>query len=85
MTSPNANAAPAGGPSILAALTGRRLVLLTVLLGGFTAFGPLSMDLYLPAFPQLADDLGASRSAVQLTLTADVIGIVVGQLVLLGP
>src|SRR5215218_10416724 len=63
---------------------GRRLAVLTVLLGGFTAFGPLSMDLYLPAFPQLADDLGASEAAVQLTLTADVIGLVVGQLVL-GP
>ena len=65
-------------------LAGRRLVLLTVLLGGFTAFGPLSMDLYLPAFPELAADLGASQAAVQLTLTADVIGLVVGQLVL-GP
>jgi DHA1 family bicyclomycin/chloramphenicol resistance-like MFS transporter len=65
-------------------VAGRRLAVLTVLLGGFTAFGPLSMDLYLPAFPQLADDLGASQAAVQLTLTADVIGLVVGQLVL-GP
>ena len=60
------------------AFTGRRLAVLTVLLGGFTAFGPLSMDLYLPAFPQLAADLGASQAAVQLTLTADVIGLVVG-------
>ena len=58
--------------------------MLTVLLGGFTAFGPLSMDLYLPAFLQLAADLGASQAAVQLTLTADVIGLVAGQLVL-GP
>jgi DHA1 family bicyclomycin/chloramphenicol resistance-like MFS transporter len=66
------------------ALRGRRLVLLTFLLGGFTAFGPLSMDLYLPAFPVLGNDLGATDAAVQLTLTADVIGIVVGQ-VLLGP
>src|SRR6266540_6136487 len=65
-------------------LAGRRLVVLTVLLGGFTAFGPLSMDLYLPAFPELAADLGVSQTAVQLTLTADVIGLVVGQLVL-GP
>ena len=64
--------------------TGRRFAVLTVLLGGFTAFGPLSMDLYLPAFPQLADDLHASEAAVQLTLTADVVGLVVGQLVL-GP
>ncbi|MGD9532056.1 Bcr/CflA family efflux MFS transporter [Pseudonocardia sp.] len=65
-------------------LTGRRLAVLTLLLGGFTAFGPLSMDLYLPAFPGLADDLAASQAAVQLTLTADVVGLVVGQLVL-GP
>ncbi len=66
------------------AFTGRRFAVLTVLLGGLTAFGPLSMDLYLPAFPGLAADLGASQSAVQFTLTADVIGLVVGQLVL-GP
>ena len=65
-------------------LAQRRLAVLTLLLGGFTAFGPLSMDLYLPAFPALAADLGASQAAVQLTLTADVIGLVVGQLVL-GP
>ena len=58
--------------------------MLTLLLGGFTAFGPLSMDLYLPAFPRARADLGASQAAVQLTLTADVIGLVVGQLVL-GP
>ena len=70
--------------TISSSLAGRRLAVLTVLLGGFTAFGPLSMDLYLPAFPQLAADLGASQAAVQLTLTADVIGLVVGQLVL-GP
>ena len=70
--------------TVSTSLAGRRLAVLTVLLGGFTAFGPLSMDLYLPAFPQLADDLGASQAAVQLTLTADVIGLVLGQLVL-GP
>jgi DHA1 family bicyclomycin/chloramphenicol resistance-like MFS transporter len=64
--------------------TGRRLAVLTILLSGFTAFGPLSMDLYLPAFPELATDLGASPAAVQYTLTADVIGLVIGQLVL-GP
>jgi DHA1 family bicyclomycin/chloramphenicol resistance-like MFS transporter len=68
----------------VSAPTGRRLAVLTVVLGGFTAFGPLSMDLYLPAFPLLADDLQASEAGVQLTLTADVIGLVVGQLVL-GP
>src|SRR3954454_19308688 len=71
----------ASAPSPLA---GRRLAVLTLLLGGLTAFGPLSMDLYLPAFPVLADDLHATQAGVQLTLTADVIGLVIGQLVL-GP
>src|SRR3954447_15932877 len=65
-------------------IVGRRLATLTLLLGGLTAFGPLSMDLYLPAFPQLAADLGATAAQVQFTLTADVIGLVAGQLVL-GP
>lgn len=65
-------------------LQGRRMVLFTLLLGGFTAFGPLSMDLYLPAFPALADQFGTTEAAVQLTLTADVIGLLIGQLIL-GP
>src|SRR3954449_6856525 len=65
-------------------IVGRRLATLTLLLGGLTAFGPLSMDLYLPAFPLLAADLHATQAQVQLTLTADVIGLVAGQLVL-GP
>ncbi len=62
-------------------LDGRRLATLTLLLGGFAAFAPLSMDLYLPAFPHLVDDLDTTAAAVQLTLTADVCGLVVGQLV----
>ncbi len=65
-------------------LAGRRMTALIVVLGGLTAFGPLSMDLYLPAFPVLAADLHASQAQVQLTLTADVIGLVAGQVVL-GP
>jgi DHA1 family bicyclomycin/chloramphenicol resistance-like MFS transporter len=66
------------------ALVGRRLGLYTVLLAGLTAFGPLSMDLYLPAFPVIAADLNASEAEVQLTLVADAVGLVVGQL-LIGP
>src|SRR4051794_41886238 len=65
-------------------IVGRRLATLPLLLGGLTAFGPLSMDLYLPAFPLLAADLHATQAQVQLTLTADVIGLVAGQRVL-GP
>src|SRR3712207_5949868 len=48
------------------------------------ALGPLSIDLYLPALPDLTDDLSASPSAVQLTLTGMLIGLGLGQLVI-GP
>ena len=62
--------------------TGRRLTARqTFVLGAATALGPLSIDLYLPAFPELARELGASEAAVQLTLTACVVGLALGQLV----
>ncbi|HJV13313.1 MAG TPA: multidrug effflux MFS transporter, partial [Propionibacteriaceae bacterium] len=44
-------------------------------------FGPLSLDLYLPALPELADDLNASASAAQLSITACLVGLALGQLV----
>ena len=55
-----------------------------VVLGLLTMFGPLSLDLYLPALPQLADDLNASTSAAQLSITTCLVGLAVGQL-LAGP
>src|SRR3954449_5040830 len=57
---------------------------LALLLGGLSAVGPLSMDMYLPGLPQLSADLGASASASQLTLTACLAGLALGQL-LAGP
>ncbi|NUR30482.1 MAG: multidrug effflux MFS transporter [Catenulispora sp.] len=44
-------------------------------------FGPLSLDMYLPALPDLAHSFHTSASNVQLTLTACMIGLAVGQLV----
>jgi MFS transporter, DHA1 family, multidrug resistance protein len=61
--------------------SGRTLVLA---LGALTAFGPLSLDMYLPGLPDLSRDLGASASLAQLTLTACMIGLAAGQL-LAGP
>jgi DHA1 family bicyclomycin/chloramphenicol resistance-like MFS transporter len=46
-----------------------------------TAFGPISMDLYLPALPALAIELGATTSVAQLTVTACLVGLATGQLV----
>ncbi len=51
-----------------------------MLLGALSAFGPLSMDMYLPGLPALTRDLGASASTGQLTLTGCMLGIAAGQL-----
>ena len=55
-----------------------------LLLGALIALGPLSIDLYLPALPGLTDDLSASPSSVQLTLTGILAGLGFGQLII-GP
>ena len=59
-------------------------MLLFVVLGGLSSIGPFSMDMYLPAFPSISRELGASPSTVQLTVTANLLGIAAGQLVI-GP
>src|SRR2546427_13231711 len=51
-----------------------------VLLGGLTAFGPLSIDMDLPALPGIGRDLAARASVIQLTLTACRTGLAVGQI-----
>jgi DHA1 family bicyclomycin/chloramphenicol resistance-like MFS transporter len=55
--------------------------LLPTLLLVLTVFGPISMDLYLPALPALTDELSAPASLAQLTVTAALIGLALGQLV----
>jgi MFS transporter, DHA1 family, multidrug resistance protein len=60
---------------------GWRLVLIV---GGLSLFGPLCIDMYLPALPEISRDLHASTSAVQLTLTMCLVGVAAGQLVI-GP
>ncbi|WP_197287199.1 multidrug effflux MFS transporter [Planomonospora sphaerica] len=57
---------------------------MSVLLGALTSIGPLAIDLYLPALPRLAADLGVSASAAQLSLTAFMVGLGAGQVVV-GP
>jgi DHA1 family bicyclomycin/chloramphenicol resistance-like MFS transporter len=46
-----------------------------------SAIAPFATDLYLPAFPMMTTELDTSATAVQLTLTAFLIGIAVGQLI----
>jgi DHA1 family bicyclomycin/chloramphenicol resistance-like MFS transporter len=80
-SSDSATATPASTtpPSIPPLL--RRLLPVLALL---SAVSPLSTDMYLAALPQMARDFGAEASGVQLTLTAFLIGLALGQL-FIGP
>lgn len=57
---------------------------LIVILGLLTAIGPFSIDMYLPAFPDIAKGLNTPVSKVMLSLSSFFIGISIGQL-LYGP
>ncbi|MGW1724613.1 multidrug effflux MFS transporter [Streptomyces sp. NPDC002306] len=59
-------------------------LLVTLVLGGLTATPPLAMDMYLPALPEVTEALHAPAATVQLTLTACLAGMALGQLVV-GP
>ena len=51
-----------------------------LVLGTLTSIGPLAIDLYLPSLPKITDDLQTSASLIQLTLTAFLLGLALGQL-----
>ena len=53
---------------------------LIVLLAALQAFGPLSIDMYLPGLPQIAADLASPESSIQLTITAFLMGLFIGML-----
>jgi len=57
---------------------------MTALLALLTAFGPVATDMYVPSLPEIGRLLGADPAAVQLTLSAYLIGFAVGQ-VFYGP
>jgi DHA1 family bicyclomycin/chloramphenicol resistance-like MFS transporter len=59
-------------------------VRMIAVLGALVALGPLTIDMYLPALPKIADELSVSSSVAQLTLTGTLAGLALGQLVV-GP
>ena len=77
---------PSPSPSSLSPTRGSREaqartgLVVTLVLGGLTALPPLSMDMYLPALPQVTTALHAPAATVQLTLTACLAGMALGQL-----
>lgn len=55
-----------------------------ILLGTLTAFGPLSMDMYLPSLPLIEKQMQTSTSLTQMSITTCLIGLALGQLII-GP
>ncbi len=65
-------------------MTRKRYISFILILGSLTALAPFSIDMYLPGFPAIANDLHTSAAKVSLSLTGFFIGIGAGQL-LYGP
>lgn len=55
-----------------------------LILGLLSALGPFSIDMYLPGFPAIADDLSVSVDAISYSLSSFFAGVCIGQL-LCGP
>ncbi|GEP79439.1 multidrug effflux MFS transporter [Staphylococcus carnosus] len=56
-------------------------LIMIIVLGAMTAFGPMLVDMYNPALPQVQDDFGVSTSTSQLTLSFVMIGMALGQFI----
>ena len=68
----------------MVAPTGGERIRLVLVLGVLTALGPFTVDMYLPALPEITREFGTSETMVQLTLTGTLLGLAFGQL-LIGP
>ena len=62
-------------------LKGSKRLRFALLLGTIAAMGPLTIDMYLPSFPTIVEAFDTTASFVQVSLTASLIGIALGQLV----
>lgn len=61
--------------------TGKKKLYIILILGLLTAIGPLSIDMYLPAFPEIAKSLNTTVASVMLSLSSFFIGISLGQFI----
>ncbi len=61
--------------------TEQNRLLLVLVLGALTCLGPMAIDLYLPAMPEIARSFGEPLGRIQLTLSAYTIGFALGQMI----
>jgi len=57
-----------------------RNFLIILILGALSTVSPFSIDMYLPAFPQIARDLGTTPAEISLSVSGYFIGLALGQL-----
>lgn len=62
-------------------LVGFKRTRFILLLGALTSLIPFTIDMYLPSFPSLAKVFETNASSIQLSLTACLLGLAVGQLI----
>ena len=60
--------------------TRRRDLLIILILGALSTVSPFSIDMYLPAFPQIARDLGTTPAEISLSVSGYFVGLAFGQL-----
>ncbi|RYU78537.1 multidrug effflux MFS transporter [Hymenobacter persicinus] len=65
-------------------MTKQRYFFLILILGSLSALGPFSIDMYLPGFPAIAQDLHTTVARVGMSLSSYFVGVSAGQL-LYGP
>ena len=58
----------------------RTNLLIILILGALSTVSPFSIDMYLPAFPQIAHDLGTTQAQISLSVSGYFIGLALGQL-----
>lgn len=72
----------AGRVYIMSRNQNQSVVKLALLLGLFSTLGPFTIDMYLPAFPEIVKQFDSTASSVQFSLTACLLGLGAGQLVM---
>jgi MFS transporter, DHA1 family, multidrug resistance protein len=58
----------------------RANLLIILILGALSTVSPFSIDMYLPAFPQIARDLGTTPAQISFSVSGYFIGLALGQL-----
>lgn len=80
-TAPSAGVPPGPDPAPVAAPSAAGTTRVVAVVALLMSVSPFTMDMYLPALPEMARDLDAAPSQIQLSLTGVLVGLALGQLI----